>query len=354
MVAVDEILYDLLREKVDEIRANPEILDLIFEGRPVEKIEQFRQYLFSKNIRVTMHHPRDAADFPCYSVVLEGSSEAEQVMGAGVYDEISVATMEDGWIGSDSDILRTNVYLPTDVSQYYNALEIKDGRRSCHIVGKKDTSSGKGVYIDFQNSVLEGGYVSLVDLNYLTFWAKSNRIGTFLEFGFGENAHREQTANFAMTEKRVWERVRIPISGIANRNKDKVRYMSFRIIDDSELTNIYLDTLKGEKAYGSLVNETFLDNRYRIETWSENADLTLGLYTILLWNILKYRDYLENSWGLLEQRIEGGDIMPQPDYYPEFMYVRSLLFNCKTIEVVPRETDLTVLDVRTGRQDWGQ
>jgi hypothetical protein len=353
MIAVDEIIYDLLREQTDNIKSNPEVLDLIFEGKPKEKIEQIKQFLLTQKIRIVMHHPRDAQDFPCYSIVLEGSTESEQVIGAADYDEIPISNMEDGWIGSDSDIFRTNVYLPTDVEQMYSAVEVKDGRRSCHMVAKQGTSVGKGIWIDFQNSVLEGGYVSLTDINELVIWIKSNRLGTFLEFGFGEEAHREKTFNIALTERKVWERVEISLDGIANRDRDKVRYMSFKIIDDSERTDIFIDALRGKKTYGTTINETLLDNRYRIETWSENADLTLSLYTILLWNMLKYRDYLENSWGLLEQRIEGGDIMPQPEYYPAFMYVRALMFSCKTIETVPRESDLVAYQIRLGKQDWG-
>jgi hypothetical protein len=210
---------------------------------------------------------------------------------------------------------------------------------------------GKGIWIDFQHSVLEG--VSLVDINALVVWIKSNRLGTFLEFGFGENAHREHIFNIELTERKVWERVEISLAGIANRNRDKVRYMSFKIIDDSLQTDVFIDALRGKKTFGTTVNETLLDNRYRIEVWSENADLTLSLYTILLWNMLKYRDYLENSWGLLEQRIEGGDIMPQPEYYPAFMYVRALMFSCKTIEVTPRESDLVAYEIKIGKTDFG-
>jgi len=355
MIQVDDILYELLREQMDSIKADPSVLDLIFEGKPQESIEQVKKFIMdNKAIRIVLHHPRVGSEFPCIAIVLEGATEADQVIGAALYDEVLISNMEDGWIGSDSDILRTNVYLPTDVSQFYSALEVKDGRRSCHMIGKKDTSLGKGIWIDFQNSVLEGGYVSLTGMNKATFWIKSNRLGTFLEFGFGEKAHREQTFNLTLTERRVWERITANISGVADRDKDKIRYMSFKILNDSSLIDVYIDTLKGEKQYGSTVNETFLDNRYRIEIWTENADLTLAYYNILLWTILKYRDYLEESWGLMEQRIEGGDIMPQPDYYPEFLYVRGLMFSSKTIEAVPRESDLVAYEVRLGKQDWGQ
>lgn len=361
MIAIDDILYDLLRTQMDSIKADPDVLDLIFDGKPKESIEQVKKWILdNKSIKIVMHHPRVGADFPCMSIVLEAATEAEQVMGAALYDEITLSNMEDGWIGSDSDILRDNIFLPTDVDQFYSALEVKDGRRSCHMRGKPITSQGKGIWIDFQNSVLQGGSVSLVGMNRVTFFIKSNRLGIvgsstppFLKFGFGKKAHEEKTFDIPLAERRVWERVSLNISGVADRDKDLIRYMNFKINNADLPTDVYIDALKGEKQYGFTVNETFLDNRYRIETWSDNADLTLAYYQILLWTLLKYRDYLESSWGLMEQRVEGGDIMPQPEYYPEFLYVRGLMFSCKTIETTPREEDLVAWEVKLGKQDWG-
>lgn len=366
MVAIDDILHDFLDDKIAEIKSDPSILDLIFEGKPVEKIESFKQYVVNTHFRTVYHHPRDATEWPCYAIVLESNNESDQVIGSSgdQYDEVLLSSMGDGWLGSDSDIFRSapynheyespNIYLPQDVKQFYSSLEVKDGHKSCHMIGAKDTSENKGIWIDFQNSVLEGGYVSLVGKNYVTFWIKSNRSGSFLEFGFGEKAHREHTYNFSVTSKNLWERIRIDIRGLADRNKDTIRYMSFKITNDSLDTNVYIDALKGEKSLGEVLEETFLDNVYRIESWSENAELTLGMHQIALWNMLKYRTYFETSWGLMRQRIEGGDILPQPELYPAFVYVRGLVYTCTTIELVPRESDLTALSVEVGRTDFGQ
>src|SRR4030042_880250 len=352
MLSIDEILYDLIKDKLAAIKSDPSILDKIFEGRTTERIESMKQFIISnKNIRVVLHHPRDAADFPCYSIVLESSNESEQVIDGGITDEFLISDMSDGWVGSDSDIFRSNIYLPVDISQTYSALEVKDGRRSCHIKAKKDSSVGKGVWIDFTNSVL-GGYVSLEGIDTITFFVKSNRSGSFLEFGFGEKQHREQTFNFSITNKGVWEIKSINIKGIADRDKNAVRYMSFKVTDDSLESDVYVARLIGEKEPSSEYKEAFFDSRYRIEVWTDNAELTLNLWIILLWNLLKYRDYLEQSWGIMEQTVGGGDVAPQPEYYPEFVYIRGLVFSCKTIEVVPGE-ELTALDVRVGRQDLG-
>ncbi len=355
MIAIDDILHGFLDDKIAEIKSDTSILNLVFEGKSVEKIESIKQYIANNNIRTVYHHPRDATEFPCYAIVLESANESDQVIGSSgdAYDEVLISRMEDGWIGSDSDILRSNIYLPQNVKQFYSSLQVKDGRRSCRLLADKDTSEGKGIWIDFQNSVLEGGYVSLVGKNYVTFWVKSSRSGSFMEFGFGEKAHREHTYNFSITTKNLWERIRIDIRGLEDRDKDTVRYMSFKVTNDDLPIDMHIDELKAEKSAGEIYEETILDNAYRIESWSENAELTLIMHQIALWNMLKYRTYFETSWGLMRQRVEGGDIMPQPELYPAFVYVRGLVYTCTTIELVPRESDLTALSIEVGRTDFG-
>jgi|GEM_PF-6598226 len=373
MLDAEVVLHDLLDDKIAELKSDLSIADQIFDGWPVERIENVKKWIANTKIKTIYNHPRDDADLPSYCIVLVSASESEQVIGSSgdQISEIQLSTMEDGWIGSDSDILRANILLPTSLTQMYSSLEVKDGRRSCHVAANAHTSLNKGIWIDFTNSVLEGGYVSLVDMNYVTFLIKScptidridpilgqmvnesARVGTFLSFGFGEKAHEEHTFPFTITTKNLWERIRIDISGVPNRDKDRLRYMDFKIVNDDSYINIYVDRLMGEKSLGSVLEEVYLDTSCRIESWSNNADLTQILYQIALWNLLKYRTYLEKSWGLMEQRVEGGDVMPQPEFYPEFVYVRGLTYSCKSIELIPRESDLEVLEVNLGKEDWG-
>lgn len=426
MTQIEVVIHDMLDDKIKEIKSDNTILDLIFEGQPIERINQLKQFINNNDIRTVYHYPRDAAELPCYAIILDNANESEQVIGMSgdVYDEQYISNMEDGWVSSDSDKLKswtidtstysswapTTLYssgaklLPTipngcfyenitsgtsganepewgniygratpdgtcfwvckpiffggpvipgtsDVIQFYSALEVKDGHRSCHMVGKKTTSLNKGIWLDMEHSVLEGGYTSLVGFANLTFWVKSNRIGTFLKFGFGQNEHEEQLFDVPITTRGLWEKVRIAIP-VPDRQRNKVRFMSFRITNADEMTDIYIDALRGEKSAQYVYDEAFFDSRYRIEVWSNNAELTMMLYEIAKWNILKYRTYLETSWGFLRQRIDGGDIMPMPEYYPEFVYIRQLGYNCTTIELVPRE-EKTALDVKLGRVDWG-
>jgi hypothetical protein len=414
MTAIDDILHDFIVDKISEIKSNPALLDQIFVEKSTEQREQIKQYFLNNDIRIVKHHPRDPSEWPCYSVVLDSSTETDQTIGSSGanYDEIEISRMTDGWIGSDSDIFqgtwsspspsgidypwmgayvgtiaysvndcigyKGSVYVcikagtgqipnispmywslvvqgnqgSVDVKQFYTSVITKGERRLCRMTGNKTASLNKGIWIDLQRSVLEGGAISLINMDNLIVTVNSNRVGTFLEFGFGQKTHREQTKNFTVSVKNLWEKVKVSLEGIANRDKQAVRFMSIKIIDADAYTDIYMDTLRAALNLGNVMEEAFINNNYRIECWSENADLTLIMYNILMWNVLRYRTYFETTWGLLEQRLEGGDISPQTDLYPAIVYVRALMYSCKTIEIYPREGDLYALDIKVGRVDW--
>ena len=129
--------------------------------------------------------------------------------------------------------------------------------------------------------------------------------------------------------------------------------MSFKITNASSNIDIYIGSLRAEKSAYAIYDEVYFDHKYRAECWANNIEVTLILYEIARWYVLKERTYLQNSWGLIRQRVDGGDIVPQPDYYPEFVYIRSLGYGCSTIEMIPREEDLTDIDIKVGRTEFG-
>ena len=356
MIFVESILHDFLDQRLAEIKSNPKIIDQIFDGMPSATIDSIKQYLSKTHVKTVYHHPRDETELPCYAIVLQSSNEAIESEAIGqsgdAYDEVLISDMSDGWIGSDSELLAINTDASVTIKQFYSRFEVKDGRYSCHIKADKDVTAGKGVFIDFTNSVIQGGYTSLTQKNKVVFWIKSNRIGTFLRFGFGEASHDERTYQFPVTVQNLWERISIDLAGLSDSQKDRIRYMSFEIVNDDDDTDVFISGLRGQTNFGSVVDEYFLNNSHRIECWSNNAELTLWLYQIGVWNLWKFRTYLENSWGLMLQRTEGGDIMPQPDFYPEFVYIRGLTLNCQTIELVPREGGLVPLDVELRKIDF--
>lgn len=351
MIEVDSILYRFLVERFEEIKISPDLLNQVFEGMNKIRIQELKNYVLEKDVRLVYHHPRDEASLPCVALVLESTSESDQVIGqsGNGTEEIFISNMEDGWIGSDS-LLIAGTERDVGVRQFYSEIAVKDGRRACRIVGKKGKSKGKGIWIDFKNSVLP--IPSLISVDKIVFWIKSNKVGPFLEFGFGKDRHRERTYTVTVAEKNVWEKKSIPLGRINPSEVDKVRFMSFVILDDSEDIDIFIDSLSAEKMTEMVLEEVYLDHVYRFEIWSSNAELTLALWLFVLWCLLRYRTYLETSWGLYRQRVDGGDIMPVPEWYPEFVYIRSLSFSCTTVLQVPRE-EAFVTKTRVGAIEFG-
>ena len=94
--------------------------------------------------------------------------------------------------------------------------------------------------------------------------------------------------------------------------------------DVSEVTINYAYKARGYEEQGTLFN-----TQYRIETWTNNGDLTVMLYHLLKWIVLSSRDLLEFK-GLAVQTVGGLDFEPAPEYYPEFVYRRALTFECVT------------------------
>lgn len=76
----------------------------------------------------------------------------------------------------------------------------------------------------------------------------------------------------------------------------------------------------GYETYG-----TQFHANYRIETWTENGDLTTYLYHLLKSILFQSRMEIEED-GIILQKINGADFEPLPDYFPAFVYRRALMF----------------------------
>lgn len=92
--------------------------------------------------------------------------------------------------------------------------------------------------------------------------------------------------------------------------REEIEALGSYLYDDDELD---------EEVYGTLCVA-----QYRIETWTNNADLTVLLYQLLKWIILSSRDALDQA-GLTRQSISGTDLEPVPLQIPELIYRRALI-----------------------------
>lgn len=74
------------------------------------------------------------------------------------------------------------------------------------------------------------------------------------------------------------------------------------------------------------VDTVYMDANFRLEVWTDNADLAVYMYTLGKWALLTSRkDMLCN--GFVLPRVSGADLEPVPDYFPIFVYRRALMLN---------------------------
>jgi hypothetical protein len=73
--------------------------------------------------------------------------------------------------------------------------------------------------------------------NSVSFWVKSTRAGSYMQFGIGESTWNNNTTNFTVNSADNWEQKTFDISGIVNANKDAIRYLGFKVTNnDSNFT----------------------------------------------------------------------------------------------------------------------
>lgn len=102
-------------------------------------------------------------------------------------------------------------------------------------------------------------------------------------------------------------------------------------IDDGD--EIQLNYTYGVSATEDL--RTLYEANFRVEVWTNNADLTVELYHIIKWAMLESRDELSYMMGLFNQKLGGSDYSPVPSYFPEFVYRRALQFWCEFNASIP-------------------
>lgn len=78
----------------------------------------------------------------------------------------------------------------------------------------------------------------------LTFWVRSNRIGSFMRFQFGETLSSEQTKDITIDSADTWEQKTWDISGIAASDRDAVTEYAFYLTDSSANFDFYLDDIQ--------------------------------------------------------------------------------------------------------------
>lgn len=100
------------------------------------------------------------------------------------------------------------------------------------------------------------------------------------------------------------------------------------------------DTLTVTYTYKFVSQEysrTLFESNFRLETWADNGDLVVEIYSLLKWALLSGRDHLGDDRDIFNQRISGADFEPAPNFFPEFVYRRALNFWCQFNISTPTE-----------------
>lgn len=108
---------------------------------------------------------------------------------------------------------------------------------------------------------------------------------------------------------------------------------------------IYSRKTTGTENYGTL----FM-SQYRVETWSENGDLTVLLYHLLKWMFILDRGKLAEK-GLVKQSYGGLDFEASPDYFPTFVYRRAMTMDVSYEYVIPVEFEGYISEIIDDRDE---
>ena len=82
-----------------------------------------------------------------------------------------------------------------------------------------------------------------------------------------------------------------------------------------------------EDDYGDFsINVSWMESNYRIEAWTDNADLAVYMYIVAKWAMLVSRHSML-EYGFVNPNVSGADLEPAPDYLPLFIYRRALMIS---------------------------
>lgn len=88
---------------------------------------------------------------------------------------------------------------------------------------------------------------------------------------------------------------------------------------------------------------TMFQSQWRITIYSTNADLGVRLSYLVTYVLLSARTKL-NGVGLLEQKLSMTDFEPIPQYLPDIVFVRTLMFSAKSKVNFNKVQSIDILD----------
>ena len=191
------------------------------------------------------------------------------------------------------------------------------------ILGQEmEEAAGLGMDIgdDFFDSELESSFL---------------KCKVFYDMNLDRNYIELTDANLPVNEiEGVFDAVSKSIKHKWKKGENRIFITDESVNEGDMLTVSYEYYLNGVKSIGSMFNIN-----YRIECWSENGDLTVYMYHILKYIMLRDRKALEGE-GVTKSNLSGGDLEPVPEYFPNFIYRRTLIFGALVDNTIESEIDI--------------
>lgn len=128
MILYEFLLESIVREGLDEIRANPTLIEEAFNALNADRVADFSKWLltdgFGKNLRVFQGYPRRNQTFPCISILADPEEEVEDFVGSDsgfayiggdIYTEIKKSVFQSTYImmifcdNADEQVMLSNL-----------------------------------------------------------------------------------------------------------------------------------------------------------------------------------------------------------------------------------------------------
>ena len=151
------------------------------------------------------------------------------------------------------------------------------------------------------------------DTFYLTddFQVKRDRDNLYIDTG-RENTTTVVSLNNLNTGKEI-----VNCKRVENENNKVILFENAEEDDTVQATIGYLCDSADKRG-------TLMSFSYRIECWTDNSELCTYMYHLLKFIMLFKRQLLIEN-GIIKPILQGTDLEPVPDYFPVFVYRRSLI-----------------------------
>lgn len=283
------IIQKALVQGFQEIKADPRLLDVLFQNMSQQQLADLKAFVVNKPIDFSVNYPKnDALKTPAIVLILKGESEAETFIGdfAG-YNDVDQDMMVDtlgGHAGSTSDLQG----LGEPLIQGLGVASYDDGVVTIEPTHLDD-------FHDIYDELLSG---------------KCHKIFVVSGTGAGQTALIMRTSSYSLD-----------IQPDFSVDLDSTSVLDIRALPDVETEG------EPSRVYDSSSNYERIgvhyDVQYQLQIVAGHQDEVIYLYSIIKALLLSQRPFLEGQ-GMMVFKISGSDFAPRGEYLPSDCFMRIL------------------------------